>query len=92
MKLIVILMLSLASYSQDTLYTAKSINYKGIFIDGYVLCKITKSDTTFLRVKNLSDLPKSVSWRKNHGIPLKRYPKKLLKDKEVYQYHLRSNE
>lgn len=90
MKILIMLLFAVSAYSQDTLFTAKSI-YQRNHIKGYVVCAITKTDTTFKRVAKRSEIPKSAHWRKHFNITIKQYPKKFLKENEHYEYNLRSN-
>jgi len=88
--IILILLFSINIYSQDTLYTAKSI-YKGKYITGYVIAKITKDTTIFIRINKYSKLNKTISWKKQYKLYIENYPKNLLYLNEEYRNNLRSN-
>ena len=90
MKTLLLFLFAISAYGQDTLFTAKSV-YENKTITGYVICAITKTDTTFKRVEKHSEIPKSVHWRKDYNIQIKHYPKALLRKNEHYRCNLRTN-
>lgn len=83
----VFILVSMFAHSQrkDTIYSAKSINV-GRTVHAYVLQTTTSSDTTYKRIERRDELPTELVKSK-----IESYPKSLLKGREVYQSHLRSN-